>query len=887
MKPTFTSALLIKILITLLCCNRIHAQTFEEYKNSYEQRFQQFLDSNQKRRLEMQERYNEYIKSREEAYSQYLKDHWDPFHVNNGFEATFSPKPGAMPFYTIPERQNDTLTYIPVLSPVNIPVYAPDLPARSPLHNTHKTSITAIPVQFMFYGTDIQIYADQELTCIPAPTINEMGIARFWEQACLVDYGDLVDQLLILKNDLSLNDWGYYLLIKQMTESLDYPDINSRKLLTWFLLTRSGYRAKFSYSGQETSVIVPSNQVIYGKDYLTIDGIHYFILDAIDSNVIHTYARDYYDATRPFDFNLDKSPDFRFRPAHRIIEFTFNNESYEINLDLNENLMAFYHDYPLVDIDVYMNAAVDEEVYESLANALLPAMDLMNEVEKIDFILRFVQTAFRYQTDQEQFGKEKYFFPEEVVFYPSSDCEDRSVLFSFLVSELLHKKVIGLRYDGHMAAAVCITEGQPVDGRYIFYRNERYIITDPTYINAPAGTILPQFADALAEVIELSRVNYIQNSEIDFWGMVYQAGGCHGGNPKDMITDGSGNVFLTGYFIDSLKFETWALAGKPGHWTAFTAEFDRYGEIKWISAFPGDNVSAGFAIAFDDQENIIIAGSFEGLFHFGKFSLISKEGHPDVFIAKYDPCGNPVWAGQAGLDSIDRDLHMKYMVMFDRNGNLLSTELFDDGIEDAGNGLFVDERGQIYYSGNLNTTAGFACNERRLGDGGIPNIAEQINDEFKRLISDTVERNIASILAVLSLVKVNGMIITGHDLIKAIDSYGPDFKFKCPEFYSKLGKILRIENKNGIITILTADQESLFFGDLSIENGSQFMIPPLEGGNERIEIITGLKVGRQFIWFTLNYIQLDRKTGNLLFDYHNFHFQLEVNFGRDIIGVNS
>ena len=46
----------------------------------------------------------------------------------------------------------------------------------------------------------------------------------------------------------------------------------------------------------------------------------------------------------------------------------------------------------------------------------------------VNRLLRFVQTAFEYKTDEDQFNTENYLFPLETLHYPYSDCEDRSAL---------------------------------------------------------------------------------------------------------------------------------------------------------------------------------------------------------------------------------------------------------------------------------------------------------------------------------------------------------------------------------------------------------------------------------------------------------------------------
>jgi len=100
-----------------------------------------------------------------------------------------------------------------------------------------------------------------------------------------------------------------------------------------------------------------------------------------------------------------------------------------------------------------------------------------------------------------QFGKENYLFPEETLYYPYSDCEDRSILFAWLVHSLLGMDVIGLDYPGHVATAVQFKGN--VGGDAIQYNGRRYVVADPTYINASVGMTMPDFKNAKPGVIEI------------------------------------------------------------------------------------------------------------------------------------------------------------------------------------------------------------------------------------------------------------------------------------------------------------------------------------------------------------------------------------------------
>jgi hypothetical protein len=161
--------------------------------------------------------------------------------------------------------------------------------------------------------------------------------------------------------------------------------------------------------------------------------------------------------------------------------------------------MDYYDRYPQTDLEIYFGAAVSETVNRSLLNALKPQIEGKTEVEAVDWLLRFIQESFVYKTDDEQFGREKFFFPDEPFYYDYCDCEDRSVLFAYLVQNLTGLDVVGLDYPGHVAAAVQFKDDLP--GDYIVHGGNKYIICDPTFIGARVGMCMPQFINLEPKVI--------------------------------------------------------------------------------------------------------------------------------------------------------------------------------------------------------------------------------------------------------------------------------------------------------------------------------------------------------------------------------------------------
>ncbi len=142
------------------------------------------------------------------------------------------------------------------------------------------------------------------------------------------------------------------------------------------------------------------------------------------------------------------------------------------------------------------------ESYASLVEQLKPILTGKTKSEALNILLRFVQTAFEYKTDQQQFGKEKCLFAEETLYYPYCDCEDRSIIFAYLVKKLLGLEVIGLDYPGHIATAVKIDN---VPGDYVTVNGKKYLICDPTYINANIGMSMPRYKNVKPEIVQISQ----------------------------------------------------------------------------------------------------------------------------------------------------------------------------------------------------------------------------------------------------------------------------------------------------------------------------------------------------------------------------------------------
>jgi hypothetical protein len=93
-------------------------------------------------------------------------------------------------------------------------------------------------------------------------------------------------------------------------------------------------------------------------------------------------------------------------------------------------------------------------------------------------------------------------FAEEALYYNKSDCEDRAVLFAYLVKKLFGISSVGVLYSNYMTTALYI----PMKGDSVPVGKRRFVIADPSYINANIGDLMENYrALKVKKIISLKK----------------------------------------------------------------------------------------------------------------------------------------------------------------------------------------------------------------------------------------------------------------------------------------------------------------------------------------------------------------------------------------------
>lgn len=119
--------------------------------------------------------------------------------------------------------------------------------------------------------------------------------------------------------------------------------------------------------------------------------------------------------------------------------------------------------------DMKYYPTLDCPVMISLANGLNKIIKDWSDLDKANFILKFVQQNTEYVLDQDRFGsfyRDVWVFPVDTLSQRVGDCEDTSFLCASLMA-LVGLDVVTVSLPGHMAVGVYVGDVELSGNRYI------------------------------------------------------------------------------------------------------------------------------------------------------------------------------------------------------------------------------------------------------------------------------------------------------------------------------------------------------------------------------------------------------------------------------------
>lgn len=480
----------------LLSATPLFAQDYEFFVKKQKEEMQRFTDS-------VRHNYDEFRRQANEEYAQFMRERWEEFQAMKGVPVPDIPEP-PQPF----EREKDVpIPELPIkhdkIITIPTPYPQPEEPLKLPDNPVIPNTPQLREFDFSFYGTSLSVHTDNNIK-IKLKDISENSVADAWEQLASETSESLLEDCLALRAKLKLGDWAYYCMLRDFSEDYYGKGANEAVVMRTYLMAQSGFNVRISRKDSHLIVLLPFDGMVYETTYLSFSGECFYDVDSEKGNqggTYYAYNRSLTNNDHVLSLRMPCPPKLDFKSGG---EKTFKSQRYSelsVSMPINKNLMAFYQDYPKCLWPNYSWAGLSDEVKAKLYPALRRGITGKSQIEAANRLINFVQTAFEYKTDDQQFGCERSLFADETFYYPYSDCEDRSILFSILVRDLLGLDVVLIQYPDHLATAVRYTES--VSGSYIILDGQNYFISDPTYIGANVGECMPRYTQARPAVYKL------------------------------------------------------------------------------------------------------------------------------------------------------------------------------------------------------------------------------------------------------------------------------------------------------------------------------------------------------------------------------------------------
>ena len=446
--------------------------------------------------------YEDYRAQCNAEYVKFLERAWKEYKV---LPSIPRPKDEVVPPTIMPrqDKNKKQAKEIPIENVVSPILSLPQPKPISPIYENDK--VEEKNFSFSYMGTTCEVRLPKDLN-IRMSGCESCMIATIWKQLATNAMDNTIRDFLALRLKMQLCDWAYLNLIDTFAKAFCGHG-NEAVIMAAFIYSQSGYKMRLGRDCEKLYLLYGSKHGIYEKGYIVIEGINYYPLDdKVERMEISDFS---FPQEQSMSLYIENAQKFTIRPsakrklASEQVSRRDHRRSSKLEFD------TFYNTYPSSEVNgnfmtrwkMYADTPMDESVSQMLYPDIKNKIEGLSDVQAVNQILNWVQTAFQYEYDDKVWGHDRAFFAEETLYYPYCDCEDRAILFTRLVRDLLGLKCILVYYPGHLASAVCLK--QQVNGDYISLDGDVYTICDPTYIGAPVGITMPEMDNRSAKVIKL------------------------------------------------------------------------------------------------------------------------------------------------------------------------------------------------------------------------------------------------------------------------------------------------------------------------------------------------------------------------------------------------
>jgi hypothetical protein len=356
-----------------------------------------------------------------------------------------------------------------------------------------------------FYGHTI-FFENASVANLQIPSrLQQANVSQLSARMQHIANAKLLNDFATTQQTYDLDNMGMVLLVQAWSKQM-HSNSSVQNLAQYTVLKKLNIKVLLTFTSEQLSCFGVLKNQPASSVYIYYGGIRYTNLDfknksLMGNRFIFTDADN--DSYKVIDV-LAKKPKLNAHITQRALLWVYNKKTYQLTAKSNASLMAYLNDLPEYELgERYVVQEGSKAFKESVIDGLREYSNEFTSLEdKANFLLSFVQHAFQYQTDQDQYGQEKYNYPEETVVSAFSDCEDRTLLLAYLYKDILHVESIILYFKD--AKHVCLAANIPRyrNGYSLQYQGLSYQVCEPTGYGFKVGDVSTPLS-GITEVIEL------------------------------------------------------------------------------------------------------------------------------------------------------------------------------------------------------------------------------------------------------------------------------------------------------------------------------------------------------------------------------------------------
>lgn len=461
----------------------------DDTKKSFDEFRASMMGDFQTSRSKIFEEYNDFRTEALKGYIDFVRKAWDAFEISEPLPV---PDEKPVPPVIIPEEErvlpvdDKHVGVTMVIAPVDIaPQPQPFLPVE-PVPLTVEKRVT-----FKFFGTqaDVRFDAADKVTLT---ALAENSIADALEKMTAKSHDNMILDCLEIRERLCLSDWAYINMLNELSRAIYGNDISSATLLMAYLYMSSGYKMRLAMNDTRLYMLYASRHYVYEQPYFVVDGVNYYCIEPLPFQL--EICKASFDEETPLSLVVTDEQHFAFEPAQMHSITSVDYPDFVVDVIVNKNNLDFYGTVPSSMIGdniytrwaIYANTPMDTKITDKLYPELKRMLSGLSELDAANRILNLVQTGFEYRRDEELWETDRVFFPDECLYYSSNDCDDRSVLFSRLVRDVMGLDAVLVFVPGHVLVGVEFNTD--VKGGHITLGDRKFTLCEPTCTNgAPVG----------------------------------------------------------------------------------------------------------------------------------------------------------------------------------------------------------------------------------------------------------------------------------------------------------------------------------------------------------------------------------------------------------------